>query len=49
MVKFFDAAQAIAVEDFKSFPVLHAERPRLTDIEQDGPDYSRKDPALGFV
>ncbi len=26
----FDTAHALVVEDFTSFPVLHAERPRLT-------------------
>ncbi len=29
----FDAAQAIVVEDFESFSVLHAERPRLASID----------------
>ncbi len=45
----FDAAQAIVVEDFESFPVLHAKRPRLTSIKEDGPDYCRVNPALGFA
>ncbi len=45
----FDAARAIAVEDVESFPVLHAERPRLTAIEQDDLDYCRVYPALGFA
>ncbi len=45
----FDVAQAIVVEDFESFPVLHTERPLLTAIEQDGTDYCRVDPAFGFA
>ncbi len=45
----FDAAQAIVFEDFESFPVLHVERSCLTTIEQDGPDYYRVDPILGFT
>ncbi len=44
-----DAAHAIVVENFESFPVLHVERPRLTAIEQEGPDYWRVDSALGVV
>ncbi len=41
MVKSSDAAQAIVV--------LHVERPRLTTIEQDAPDYCRIGSALGFA
>ncbi len=45
----FDAARAIIVEELESFLVLHADRTRLTAIEQDGRDYCHVDPALGFA
>ncbi len=45
----FDVKQAIVVKDLEPFPVLHAERPRLTAIEQDGPDYCRLGLACGFT
>ncbi len=42
----FDAAKAIVVTDFESFPFLHAERPRLTSIEKGGPDFCRVYPVV---
>ncbi len=45
----FRCGASSRVEDFESFPVLHAERPRLTSIKKDSPDNCRVYPALGIA